>query len=178
MLPDLRCRGVNEALEAGATHILTLDSDMVFPNDTLLRLMSHKKPIVGVNYCTKSLDLPQSTAVMEGGRRLSPLIEDELIPVQHLGFGVCLFEASVFADLEKPFFKFSYMGETICGEDYYFFTRLYKKKGIRPFIDQKLSHSCMHIGTFEYEYQYAASVEVFKQRQREIEEQQNVVLSR
>ena len=41
---------VNEAIKKGATHILFIDSDMLFPENTLRQLLSHKKEIVGVEY--------------------------------------------------------------------------------------------------------------------------------
>ena len=41
---------VAAALHINATHVLFLDSDMVFPLDTLKRLLKHEKDIVGALY--------------------------------------------------------------------------------------------------------------------------------
>ena len=41
------------ALAAGSTHILWLDSDMMFPPDTVQRLLSHNLSIVAGNYVTR-----------------------------------------------------------------------------------------------------------------------------
>jgi len=41
------------ALQAGSSHVLWLDSDMMFPVDTVQRLLHHQVPIVAGNYVTR-----------------------------------------------------------------------------------------------------------------------------
>jgi hypothetical protein len=44
---------VEMAKKAGADYVLQIDSDLIFPPDTLMRLLSHQKDIVGATYCKK-----------------------------------------------------------------------------------------------------------------------------
>ena len=44
---------IRTALETGARYAFCLDSDHIFPADALLRLLSHKLPLVGVNYASR-----------------------------------------------------------------------------------------------------------------------------
>ena len=41
---------VNEAIRLGATHLFFTDADMAYPDDTIVRMLAHKKDIVGVRY--------------------------------------------------------------------------------------------------------------------------------
>jgi hypothetical protein len=157
ILPDLRCQAVDEALKAKASHMLFLDSDMTFPPQALLRLLDHDKEMVGANYCTKSETNPETVAIDLEGKRINPRSSQSLIPVQHVGLGVMLLKASVFNGLTKPFFKFTYNPDgTPRGEDWGFFRQVFKKHGLRPYVDQKLSHEVSHVGCFEFQYAHGA----------------------
>src|SRR3990167_3020477 len=48
---------VNAAIKAGATHILFIDCDMLFPHDIIKTLFAHKKEIVGVDYNARTFPL-------------------------------------------------------------------------------------------------------------------------
>src|SRR5205823_6020553 len=53
-LPWLRCDLVKAVLPAGPDYILWLDVDHVFPPDALVRLLAHKRPVIGINQPTRS----------------------------------------------------------------------------------------------------------------------------
>src|SRR5688572_22654417 len=53
--------------ELDATHVLWLDTDMAFPEDTVLRLASHDQPFVACNYLTRD-GSAQFTARRDGQR--------------------------------------------------------------------------------------------------------------
>lgn len=46
-IAEIRNLMVQKAIDEGCTHVLFLDDDMVFPHDTLIRLLQAKKDIVG-----------------------------------------------------------------------------------------------------------------------------------
>jgi hypothetical protein len=54
MLPKARRWTLREAIEAGCTHALCIDDDMVFPVESLALMMRHDKPFVAANYQGKS----------------------------------------------------------------------------------------------------------------------------
>lgn len=106
---------VNEALARGATHILFVDSDMMFPDDTLKRLLAHKKEIVGVEYNKREFPLSLVS---------QPLTErsDTLYKAKHVGTGLLLIDLSVFKNLKGPWFNFGRdsQGALALGEDVWF----------------------------------------------------------
>ena len=53
ILSNGRQRLVSEAQSLGASHMLFLDDDMVFPANAVDLLARHDKPVVGINYRKK-----------------------------------------------------------------------------------------------------------------------------
>lgn len=106
---------VNEAIKRGGTHILFVDSDMVFPDDTVDKLLAHGKEIVGVEYNKREFPLK---GVFE------PLEEkaDELYKAKHLGTGLVLIDLSIFEKMTGPWFNFGRdsQGNLALGEDVWF----------------------------------------------------------
>lgn len=153
------------ALEQGATHVLWLDSDMRFPKDSLLRLLKHGKPIVGVNYSTRGVP-----AHFVGIKRVAVDSEDEgarlvtgpdstgLEEVEALGFGMVLMRTSVLASMgEPPWFFFQWLPNEKhrqVGEDVYF-CRKARAAGWKVFADHDLSKEIAHVGSFEYRVDHA-----------------------
>lgn len=158
-----------EALDWGATHMLWLDSDMVFPKDTLFRLLRHNQYIVGANYSTRRSP-PRPVAVLELGeskgtdRRLYTTDEDTgLQEVEHMGFGVMLTHANVFhaqADRTEPFFLDTHgtiAGRGFVGEDVYFCLRA-RKLGFHVMVDHDLTKLVAHVGGLTYLMDHALLV--------------------
>ncbi len=83
---------VNEALEAGGTHILFVDCDMLFPADTIRRLLAHKKEIVGVEYNARKFPLK---GVQEP---LTERSDTEIYKAKFAGTGLMLINLSIFKD--------------------------------------------------------------------------------
>lgn len=109
---------VNEAIKKGGTHILFVDSDMLFHSDTIKQLLSHDKDIVGVQ-CHKRKFPLEKVAV--------PLTEfseskTKLFKCALLGTGILLIKLSVFEKLKLPWFNFGRdkKGELVVGEDAWF----------------------------------------------------------
>ena len=158
------------ALQGGADYLLFLDSDMRFPKDTLARLLSHKKSMVGTNYARRNVPpeyiaIKKSVNIGEDGERqdgeLLRTLPDStgLEEVEALGFGCVLVHKGVFNSMalihdprEKgPFWFFEYLPDvpTHVGEDVYF-CRLARKAGTTIYVDHDLSKDIRHIGQLEY----------------------------
>lgn len=145
-----------ESLERGATHILWLDTDMRFPNNTLIRLLNHKKAIVGANYVTRKIPCEPVTnkvAKFEPGELSVPCHTEPdsagLESVDSMGFGVIMTRADVFGAIEPPWFQMYYEGPKLVGEDVHF-CREAKKVGFDIFVDHDLSQVVRHSGNLEY----------------------------
>lgn len=166
---------LREALRQEVDFVLWLDSDMRFPPDTLLRLLSHRVPLVGANYSTK--DFPGrfvaiKTVTKPGvpGKVLATLDDSEGIEeCEAIGFGVCLLDmASVKSwldpeaeDFHPFFFEWVEGMGTQYGEDVLFCNRL-RDAGGRIFVDHELSKVVAHIGDYEYTTGHAALSEEMK----------------
>lgn len=83
---------VNAAIEAGGTHILFVDCDMLFPHDIINTLLAHKKEIVGCDYNARTFPLKK---VSEPFTERS---ETELYKAKHNGLGLTLIDLSIFKD--------------------------------------------------------------------------------
>lgn len=150
---------VKDALDWGANYLLWADADHNFPPDSLIRLLSHNLPVVGVNYLRRGLNnyptaigldrtILWTTEEMANNREVSQVIA--------LGLGLCLMDTSVFELLHEqaisagnenfwPLFAFQPVPGRIegIGEDQYFFGKL-EQAGIGVFVDHALSWSIGH----------------------------------
>lgn len=138
---------VREALKAGASHILFIDSDMRFPKDTVSRLLSHDKDIIGANCVDRKNGTPTASKdkVHFSSKNMKGIDEMDC-----LGFGVTLIKKEVF-EMPEPWFATPYDGERFVGEDI-FFCHKAKENGFKIWIDHDLSQEVKHIGTKEYGY--------------------------
>lgn len=139
-----RNNGVKRAQELGIDVLLFVDSDMVFPADTLVRLLAHRKAIVGAIYTKRLppyelLGTPLSKDVVAG--------EAGLVEMQRMPTGCLMIAMKVFERLTKPYFRFGFNEETgaILGEDYAFSDAL-RLAGFHIWADMNLSHDIGHIG--------------------------------
>lgn len=142
---------VNEAIKNGATHLLFVDSDMIFPSDTIPKLLAHKKEIVGATYNKREFPLKKVS------KPLTEESETELYEAQHNGLGVTLIDLSIFKEewvdpqngRKVPFFNFGRdsQGALVMGEDV-FFSMAAKDMGFKTWIDPVLSKKVRHIGEY------------------------------
>lgn len=151
ILPEARTELVKFALDADCTHALFLDSDMRFPKDTLVRLLAHREPIVGVNYARRRFPITPTAS----DENLQPVFVepdvDGLVPVGHMGFGVVLVDLDVFRRIPGPWFQIGFLAATgkYVGEDVYF-CALVHEHGLTPLVDNTLSREIAHLGEMEY----------------------------
>ena len=118
---------VEKAQEDGVSHILFLDSDMVFPEWTLHRMLDLEQMVVAANCATKQLPSNPTARYYDpmqlAGRQVytksdSPKIEE----VWRVGTGVMLINMKVFDKVLRPWFDITW-NETLqdyTGEDWNF----------------------------------------------------------
>ena len=142
------------AINAGATHILWLDSDMTFLPDVVDQLIGHDLDIVAANYSTRTAPR-KGVAYKHIGKWNSWLTPDETSPrlqaVEGVGMGCMLVKTTVFSKIPSPWFEVSWVQEwkEYIGEDFYF-CMLAKDAGFTVFIDTALNSSIKHIGISEF----------------------------
>lgn len=156
LLPQQRATLVQAALDAQATHVFWLDSDMRFPKDALQQLLQHDVPIVAANYPMRRHPiLPVAQRNREGHLFTEPG-DTGLVPVDACGMGVMLVQASVYHALPKPWFILGYnrAEDGYVGEDYYFCQQA-RAKGFPVAVDQRLSQEVSHLGELAYTHAHA-----------------------
>lgn len=162
VLPEVRSLLVAEALKWEATHMLFLDADMLFPPDTLLKLLRHQVLVVGANYVRRGLPT-FPTAYLPGGMRDKSGIlwtepgDHRLVEVAHVGTGVMLIDMRVFECIEWPWFNFeppAMAGPNWRTDDVYFCRKL-REAQLPIYCDQELSQDIGHVGELVYRHQQA-----------------------
>lgn len=146
ILPNLRSELVMGAFNISASHVLFIDSDMVFPPDTVQRLLSHDLDIVAAN-CIQRQRLRWTAR--KDQREVESLDRVGLEEVTTVGFGVTLIKTSVFNKLQVPWFDTPWDGARHMGEDIYF-CQLANHGGYKIFIDHDLSQEVGHVGTKQF----------------------------
>ena len=147
---------VVQAQKAGCSHVLFIDDDMTFPKDTIERLLSHEKEIVGVYSYSRKLPLSTTVSMLdENGNHLPRhqiMFErrpQSLFECFAVGMGVTLIDMAVFEKIERPWFQFQSheSGKVLVGEDAWFCKQA-REKGIGVWCDPTVPVG--HIGDYEY----------------------------
>ena len=134
-------------------YIMWVDSDMILPKNTLVRLLSHDKDIVAGVYSYKVLGNKEVVAKRfqdETREEYDNLTIKEikessgLIEVDGFGFGCVLTKVSMFDKIPFPWFIYTQdMGEDI------FFCRKAQNEGYKLWLDTDVI--CGHIGQINYD---------------------------
>ena len=123
------------AVSGNYSHLLSIDSDMRFPPDTLERLLARDKDIIGVPYYKRQLPLePTYLPVSQES--------DDLYECVHMGTGMLLIKTEVFKKLPQPWFDYVDMGSDR------HFCRLARQHGYKVWADPTIKIN--HIGDYEY----------------------------
>jgi hypothetical protein len=147
MIAQNRNKIASYSLKAGATHTLMLDTDMVLPPYTMMRLLAHDVDIVGAAYRKR---LPPYDLL---GEQIDPKVATQregLTEMARLPTGCLLIKNSVLMDFnfQRPWFREVYQEGTdwnSLGEDNYFCDRA-RELGYKVWCDVKLSMDIGHIG--------------------------------
>jgi hypothetical protein len=146
-----QCAGAAQIMKA--SHLMFFDTDMVFPADTLIRLLAHDKDIVGATYSQRMPPFHPLTVTEEGEH---VHIAVGLRRVRLLPTGCMLIRTSVFNRLAKPYFNLVAEGDQLRGEDYYFCEKA-RAAGVEVWCDGDLSSQIGHIGQKIYRIGDAAA---------------------
>jgi hypothetical protein len=144
---------VKNAIDLRSDYILWLDSDMMFPSTTALRLLSHNKEVVACNYMKRSNPI-KSVAYFKPGEWNGwiPITDsDELVEAGGIGMGCMLMKTDLFRELEQPWFEFVWqsVSKDWGGEDFKLCKKL-NELGYKVWVDMNLSKEIKHIGQFAF----------------------------
>ena len=157
MARNVACR---YALEAGVDWIFFLDSDVVVPNDAILRLMAHRQPFISGLYCRRSP--PHGVPVMmRGGQWVTKWPANQVIEVDVVGAGCLLISRQLLEKCPpqrpgKPWFdwRVDMQGilppEDCMSEDFTLCQWLRKQSLAKILVDTSVK--CRHIGYGEATY--------------------------
>ena len=143
IIAKARNTGVDQAKKFGAHYLLFLDSDMLFPPTTLLRLLLHGKDIVGATYARRVFPFEALGTLINGPVAVPT---SDLVEMQRIPTGCLLIKMSVFEKLTRPYFRFEIDSQgAIVGEDYVFCDRA-REAGFRIWCDVTISRELGHLG--------------------------------
>ena len=147
---------VQHALNSNATHVFMLDSDVVCPPDTILRLLRHRQPIISGIYYRRSP--PEGLPVMmRNGQWVTDFPANSLIEVDVVGSGCLLLSCAFLRDMAQRFpqlpyrpwfcWKVDMKGHVPEGEamsEDYTLALAARKNGYHVLVDTSIQ--CRHIG--------------------------------
>ena len=153
ILLNQRERLLEQAKKVNSDYVLWIDSDMMFPSTTAIRLLEHNKDIVACNYTkrTKPLKTVAYTDLNDWNSWLPMEPQDELVKVQGVGMGCMLMKLEIFEKIQKPYFEFRYKEDTqdYFGEDFILLGKL-REQGYDVYIDTVLSMDIKHLGIYAF----------------------------
>lgn len=119
---------IKQAIENNCTHIFFMDDDMVFPPDTLIKLLAHEKDIVSALYLGRMFPhraIFFDKAYENGYCKYFPLDEKAagLVKGVNCGFGAVLINIDVFKKVEEPWVRLGEIEKDGWCDDIGFFNR-------------------------------------------------------
>ena len=151
---------LERAIDKGMTHVLWLDSDMVFHgglfHDLWNTMRKGSHACVAANYVKKCIPTTSNAQSLDGKMLISSKHHTGTEEALSVGMGACLMDCAKIKDLPKPWFATPWVqepdgSEHFIGEDVYFFRKLHKLTGEHVIIDHDASQHVGHIGTFCYD---------------------------
>ena len=150
ILVQSRTRLFEWAQDWGADYILWMDSDHTFAPQSLLKLLSHRLPVVGANYRRRHVDNFPSAVSRDGDGKWHLVFTtaakanaQQLEEVDRLGFGLLLMEMKAVRDALGdnlyPLFETQSLPDgSFVGEDAFFCDRL-RGAGVKIHVDHEVS---------------------------------------
>lgn len=160
ILPQLRTQMVQQAKDIGATHILMLDSDMIFPAELAQEWAAEDREVIAANCMIKAWPSAPTARMYNGtpeGRKLYCDPDQRWEKVWRVGTGIMMIDMRVFDKIEQPWFPITWRpeSETYQGEDWGF-AELCEKAGIAMWVDQEASSLVGHIGNYTFTHHHVA----------------------
>lgn len=145
-----RHRCVINALGYKADYICWIDSDMVFPQEALHRLVDTGKDIIGIQAIMRSPPHASNAYDFENKAILYP---DGIVECKYIGTGFLLVKTQVYEKIGAPYYKVTYSeGGIWQGEDLNFCDRAHEA-GYKIYCHGPLSKQLYHIGAKRYGYE-------------------------
>lgn len=145
---------VQQAIDGGYDKLFMIDSDMIVPEDAIIKLLDPDEPIViGVaRYKNDSMRVPIFTGVQDSSGTDS-MIWDQIpagrVPFRTGGVACAMLDMSVFEAIPRPWFVWrEQRNGAYLGEDIYFYERALAA-GFTPKADGRVK--CGHIGRKIYD---------------------------
>ena len=135
------------AIKQEASHLLFIDTDLMFPADGAERLLAHGRALVGANYARKN-EARDSACFGIDGERIRPKA-DGLEEARTLGMGFALIRRDVLEAVRFPWFTLKSDARGGPAEDF-LFCQAARVAGFPAFVDHALSRDCAHIGLHAY----------------------------
>lgn len=128
-----------------ATHILFVDSDMIFPPEVIPYLLASYCPVIGATYSSRRSPRVLTHRDLDNPEGFPSLPHRERFAVASLGMGCVMVDMSVFEGIAEPWFEFTDQ----CSEDIYFFRKV-NAAGCSVICDLPLSYQVRHVGQFAF----------------------------
>lgn len=159
-----------EAVEWGATHILWLDTDMVFPDHIVHSLLKRNVDFVAANYSTRRPPY-QPVSYKKTNRETGDAPErcftgpesEGLEEVEATGFGCVLMRTSMVASMPQPIFHTEHdgTGKQWMGEDVTFCLAA-REAGFKIWVDHDLSKYVGHAGRLVFTHAHVEALRDFE----------------
>lgn len=153
MLCQNRHSTTRAALKAGATHLLYLDCDMLFPRNLIHKFLLAEKDVIGAN-CTTRTE-PVLPIAHRDWKRIYSNGKEGLEQVELVGLAVMMVRREVYSRISPPLFDMVWIPEKdhYTGEDAYFLAKV-QDAGYEVFIDHDVSLKVKHIGEKIYGHEH------------------------
>lgn len=130
------------AVENGATHILWLDTDMVFGPDNVKTMIDRDLDFVACDY--RKRIAPHDTIALDlDGKLVEP--GTGLVEVQQVGLGLTLMRTSILEKMTYPWSGF-FTHENGTLDDSVWLCRNARKAGVKLFVDRDATRGVGHVG--------------------------------
>lgn len=137
---------VDEFLKTDCTHLLFIDWDATFPDNSAEVLIETDKPIIGVNAAKKISGQP----VVDNNIKGEPLnyIKYDLEQSDFVGMHLTMVQREVFEKMPWPWFEQTVIPEkrVVVGEDLSFCRKAHKVYDSEVWVHNRLSMEIGHIG--------------------------------
>lgn len=137
-IEEMRNTIVMDALTAGCTHLLMMDTDQLYPPDALTKMLAHKRPIVGARIRRRYP--PFDNLLFRGtvGEYVTvphdECVSGQLIEVDATGAGCLLLDTRIFRKILAPWFVAGTHNGRPVGEDFGFCGKA-RAAGIPIYVD-------------------------------------------
>lgn len=147
-IPYNRLLLVNLAKEEKCEYLFFVDSDVVYPKDTLARLLAHDKDVVAGHYKMKTAPPMGMAFDLDGTRIPIEAMPHTLFELGAIGCGCMLIKLHIFEKLERPFFQVRIEGDDlVVSEDVWFCDRV-RRAGFQVWCDPTIE--LYHMGEAAY----------------------------